>query len=204
MEDVSGSVGLLMSDEFGNLRAYTSMQELHVAEGSWGYAISSSRKDLKNALNAAGLRYGSIEEVPEDTLIAPWYDGMEDFYAPAMYYDYKTKGYYRSWTDYKRGEDTLSTFNDFYKSGGDKGGLLMVDGDLAGSRPGDWEGLSDISDVPCETCGTNHIGDMPTVWTDPESGHKYLICKDCADMFAVARGEGEGEDGWLMSAEDLY
>jgi hypothetical protein len=163
------------------------------------------------------LRYSSIEEVPEDTLIAPWYDGMEDFYAPAMYYDYKTKGYYRSWTDYRRGEDTLSTFNNFYKSGGtttttatqtgafppdgfdDEDGLHIVDGDLAGSRPGDWEGLSDISDVPCETCGTNPIGDLPTVWTDPESGHKYLICKDCAEMFAVARGEDEG----VMPAEDL-
>jgi hypothetical protein len=215
MEDVSGSVGLLMSDEFGNLRAYTSMQELHVAEGSWGYAISSSKKDLKNALSAAGLRYGSLQEVPEDTLIAPWYDGVEDFYAPAMYYSYKSKGYGRSWTDYKRSEDTLSTFNDFYKSPGtttttatqtgafpsddfdDKNGLLMVDEDLVGSRPGDWEELSDISDVPCETCGTSPIGDLPTVWTDPESGHKYLICADCAKMFEAVRGDE------LMTTEDL-
>jgi len=187
MKEVSGFVGLLMSDEFGNLRAYASMQELHVAESSWGYAISSSKDDLENALGAAGLRYGSIYEVPEDTLIAPWYDGVEDFYAPTMYY----RGYLKTWDDYRKA--------DFYKAGGtttdtgsdgsdDENDILLGDGDLRLDRPGDWTPLDDISDTPCETCGTYPIGPLPTVWTDPDSGRNYLICRGCGEMFAAVRG----------------
>lgn len=192
----AGSIGLLMSDEVGNLRAYASCQELHYAVASWGYAVSSSKFHLANALEAAGLDYESITPVPEDTLIAPWYSGYEEVYAPAMLYR-KAHTPRKTWMDYRKA-DTLTHFNSFYagaESGNTPLGVhdLSADyptedysaqlfgGDLA--RPGDWDALESST---CELCSSRSVGYNPAVWTDPDSGRNYLCCPDCAKMFIEA------------------
>jgi len=208
IDNVCGSIGLLMSDEAGNLRAYASCQELHVAEGSWGYAISSSKIHLINALDASKLDFTVIYQVPDDHIISPWYAGAEDFFAPSMMYSHAkgstTMG--KTWSDYKdrKKEDTISAFNSFYA--GAEGGTsplgvhdlvadypteegLVVDSDLVptGSRPGDWE--DQIENSPCELCNTRTVGPEPRIWDDPDSGRCYLVCADCASMFPEVGGD---------------
>lgn len=121
IEQVSGSIGLLMSDQAGNLWAYASGQELHYAEGPWGYAISSSKTHLEQSLDAAGMEYSAVKRVKDDNLVAPWYSDTQDFAAPSMFWNYKDWGSAKGWKDYqptaKKVEDTLAVYNDFYKPG---------------------------------------------------------------------------------------
>ena len=120
VKDISGSIGLLMSDEVGNLRAYASMQELHYAAGDWGYAISSSKAHLENALEAAGVSYNILMDVPDDTLIAPWYLNTPDVYAPSMAYT-AYAGKAKGWGSYDwKNYDTLAANDAYYNGTGSK------------------------------------------------------------------------------------
>ena len=99
IQNVSGSIGLLLNDSVGNLYAYASSQMLHIAKAPWGCAISSDESNLEDALKAAGLDYESIEQVWEDHLVAPWYSNVEAKFAPAKVGKSWAQ---RNWDDFKK------------------------------------------------------------------------------------------------------
>lgn len=194
--NVTGSIGLLMSDEIGNLRAYTSMQELHFATGVWGFAISSSKSNLENALDAAGLTYETIQAMDDDMLVAPWYTDSVDYHAPSLGYSSKSRGYVpRDWRDYQATSPTISggtleDYNDYYTKPGVHSALKEdIDAEFpleefGTERPGDWESLDDeMAHELCELCASREVGPQPSTWTDPDSGRCYLVCMDCDAMF---------------------
>ena len=103
MLKVHGSCGLILSKD-GLLWIYRHHQVLHVANGPWGWAFSSTRWHLMDALREAGLVYHCIKEVEEDVFTSPWTEGAENFAAPAgeilePIIKYSWKGYKQ--TDHK-------------------------------------------------------------------------------------------------------
>jgi hypothetical protein len=80
---VSGSCGLVASVG-DKLYLYRHSQVLHVAEGPWGWAVSSEKSTLKEALVLAGLEVTSLEPVVEEYVTAPW-DGTHENCPAAVY-----------------------------------------------------------------------------------------------------------------------
>ena len=68
LEKVTGSCGLIVS-KGSDLYAYRSNQELSVAQGKWGMAISSDKEHLTMALSRVGLTPQKIGDFPEDKFI---------------------------------------------------------------------------------------------------------------------------------------
>lgn len=67
----TGSAGLLLS--VGDmLMIYRANQELFWTSGSWGWAVSSAKRHLEQALRAVGVS-AQVTGVPEETLLAPWH-----------------------------------------------------------------------------------------------------------------------------------
>ena len=199
IKNVTGSIGLLMSDEAGNLRAYASMQELHYACGDWGYAISSSKHHLENALEAAGVPFNTLMAIADDMLVAPWYQGAAETYAPSMGYSVKggkssAWGSGWDWKDYDYREfgkvSDITRLDDYYSSTGSSVPGIVKSAEesaqvFAEDFPKDSElGEEDpIANSLCELCSSRTVGPNPDTWTDPDSGHTWLICPDCSAMF---------------------
>ena len=207
IKNVTGSIGLLMSDEIGNLRAYASMQELHYASGAWGYAISSSKFHLENALEASGVAYDTIMDIQDEMLIAPWYKDYQENHCPSMGYSYKSKGAAKGefdWSKYNyRDYGQLDEYTSFYEGAGsttpapikyakDSASIFTdfpTDSHAPASRPGD----DLFANEPCELCTSRSLGPEPAVWEDPDSGKLYLLCDDCAAMFKDEAFSSVGE-----------
>jgi len=74
----NGMIGLLFNDaETNKFCAYRADQILHMAKCPWGYAISSDKNHLKDALDFAGFFDAEISAFNEFEVSAPWYEGFQ-------------------------------------------------------------------------------------------------------------------------------
>lgn len=85
MKKVQGSCALLISvktEAANRLYIYKHSQTLYMAKLPWGYAISSLKGTVEDALSIAGMKEESYFDIKEDYFLAPWQDGFE-VHAPA-------------------------------------------------------------------------------------------------------------------------
>lgn len=112
----SGTMGLIFS-QGKELYIYRHNQSLHYVRTPWGYAISSAKDHLVDALDDAEVYSLKAEEVPEDTIIAPWSNFTPEK-VPAKG-NYSSHSYGRT-THKGRGkdaEDEYDAYDGFYSRG---------------------------------------------------------------------------------------
>lgn len=209
IRNVTGSCGLLITRPNGELWAYESSQDLHIAYAHWGYAISSDDAHLKAALELAGLEYHSIKPIGDGKLIAPWY-GIADFEAPAQkretYYGSYCGGSYWKNHQYFRNypSDDLDDTNDYGSArrllpesstdesdtpardtgtaSDDEETLTIVDGDILDNQSA--AALLDEEvdhKTTCDLC-CSPVGNDGDYIRDLVNGCVWYCCKSCRDI----------------------
>lgn len=100
--ETSGSCGLLFHDKSRKLRAYRGSQQLSYAYNpEWGYAVSSDKAHLKDALGFSLLE-AEIHEFDSNKVLAPWDEAFTPVEAPMKKWSYSQAP---DWRNYRGGYD---------------------------------------------------------------------------------------------------